>query len=81
METLRDLNQTKNIGRITIISPTGSLANLISFVGKEKVTAARIKDRENRQNVSSCLESILYELKQMKSIPEAGIAIYAQSYV
>jgi peptide subunit release factor 1 (eRF1) len=40
-------------------------------------SATNIKDRENRHSVQQALKSTIYQLKQIKQLPENGIALFS----
>ncbi len=57
----------------------GTRAQLLKctqMVNTEFATAQSIKSRTTRQLVSDALKSVLARLKQMKAIPENGIAVF-----
>ncbi len=62
---------------VTVLVPSGTNINMISRqLEAEKSTAANIKSKSTRKNVTEALEMIIRELKGMKQTPENGLAIF-----
>lgn len=62
---------------VTVLVPGGTNINMITRqLESEKSTAANIKSKATRKNVTEALEMIIRETKQMKQTPENGLAIF-----
>ena len=62
---------------VTVLIPLGANINLVSRqLDSEKSTAANIKSKQVRSNVTDALEMIIRKLKEYKQTPPNGLAIY-----
>lgn len=62
---------------VTVLIPAGTNINLVSRqLDAEKSTAANIKSKQTRSNVTDALEMIIRKLKEYKQTPPNGMAIY-----
>lgn len=73
--------KTETYGISLLIPPSFNLNQLRSFLVKELSVAPNIKSKEIRNSVKSALTKIQVYVGEMKSLPETGIAIYAESYI
>lgn len=62
---------------VSVLVPAGANINMITRqIESEKSTAANIKSKQVRNNVSDALAMIIREIKNMKQTPQNGLAIY-----
>jgi peptide chain release factor subunit 1 len=63
---------------VTVLIPAGANINLVTRqLESEKSTAANIKSKTTRDNVTSALDSIIRKLKEFKTTPKNGLAIFS----
>ena len=62
---------------ISIISPHSDINNIRNLVKQEKATAVNIKSNTNRKSVVVTLRKLSSTLKAIDTIPENGIALFA----
>jgi peptide chain release factor subunit 1 len=63
---------------VTVLIPAGANINLVSRqLESEKSTAANIKSKSTRSNVTDALDMIIRKLKEYKTTPKNGLAIYS----
>jgi peptide chain release factor subunit 1 len=62
---------------VTVLVPVGANINLVTRqLEGEKSTAANIKSKQTRKNVTEAIEMIIREIKNLKQTPVNGLAIY-----
>src|SRR3989344_3858813 len=62
---------------VSVLVPAGANINLVTRqLEGEKSTAANIKSKQTRNNVSDALAMIIREIKNMKQTPPNGLAIF-----
>ena len=61
------------------IPGTTNLPLIVKRLNTEYGTASNIKDRRNRQSVLVALKTAIYELKNVKNVPENGMAVFTAS--
>tara|TARA_Y100000310_G_scaffold344244_1_gene455957 strand:+ start:17453 stop:18562 length:1110 start_codon:yes stop_codon:yes gene_type:complete len=63
---------------VTVLIPAGQNINLVQKqLEAEKSTAANIKSKATRSNVTDALEAVIRKLKEINKTPENGLAIFA----
>lgn len=76
VETLSSI-KGRHTELVSVLIPSGANPNLVQKqLEAEKSTAANIKSKSTRNNVTTALETIIRELKKYNKTPENGLAIY-----
>lgn len=85
LDTLKNYQSNENNTPTSMVSliipPSYSLDKLRQKMIQEQSTASNIKNRLNRQSVQSALTKINVYLKEIKDIPNTGIALFAEQYI
>mgnify|MGYP000203334706 CR=1 FL=1 len=86
LEQIRSLEKIKTSSTSLIsyyISSGSNLSNCQSMINKEISASSNIKSKSTRKSVIMGLKSIQNNLKDLKNIPQSGLAIFAshESYV
>lgn len=84
MDQLHKLKKCKGTGTsivTLIIPPTMKVCQVTNHLSDEISTASNIKDKCNRKSVIDALKTSISFFKNVKNIPDTGLAIYAGWYV
>lgn len=79
-QILHQLENTKgeHTSLITLLIPaTHNLLLTVNKLNGEYSDSSNIKSRTNRQSVQTALKSLIYHVKQTKTVPANGIAFFS----
>lgn len=84
LDFIRDYQSSENTPTSMvslIVPPSYNLDKLRQKMIQEQSTASNIKNRLNRQSVQSALTKINVYLKEIRDIPNTGIALFSEQYL
>lgn len=85
IEKIRDYKPLQNKGPTSMISliipPSTNTTILRQKINYEYQTAGNIKNNSNRKSVKKALKNLQTYLKNVKKLPETGIALYSEQSI
>ena len=78
---IEETSSRSGTSRISILTPCTSIAKLRQFITQESATAKNIKNRVNRQGVQAAFNRLDNYGSGLKTMPNNGLAMYAESCI
>ncbi len=82
MDTLHHLEQVEgnNTELVSLVLPAGyDIREAVALLEQEQAEARNIKDKQTRKNVTAALKKAERRLRELGTIPENGVGVYAGS--